>query len=787
MAKHKKRKLVLGIQDTAAPVKQIVWLAVLTVLYFFAVCFSVNATVKVTVLVLICLTLLCGIFCFPVLRGRVRLPLIALLLVVLMGGISTSYALSGKFALYEFLKLMSALCSALLLLMLTPGEGVSPGRRIATILEGSTALVSLFSVDLISTRLLSGPLLSLLGGYSADYENLSGIEVGTRMTSIFTNPNVFAGCVGIGVLLSLGLVLSSPGKKERRAHICCLYVNSTAFVLAFSMGATASIAVAFVVYLLLEHKDRRGELFILMVETLVLAAVGVALTSMTAFDSWNGIQPVPLLCLIFGSAALCLLDGFVGQKLAEKLRGRGKVLIIIVILILILLIVFSVLAVSLTGGTVLNRGETLRRSAYPAPGEYTLSVQGDDGITVVIKSQNEQDTMMHTNTILYQGKLSQAAFTVPEDSLVVHFEFKSSKSAALESVEYVGSEDSGFIPLNYKLLPDFIATRLQGLRANQNAIQRVVFFQDGIKLFKDSPVIGFGLGAFENAIHRVQSFFYETKYVHNHYIQTLLETGIVGLILFVGLLVLSAVSIILSRKKEQFHPLTPALGALLVFMAVHAATEVVFSTYPYLCFSFGVFILINLCCGDAIPTGWLGKKIRSGILVCVAALMVVFLVLLGNNMSARRIVDNTLTFNALDRAIEMDQFEWADYALSYVLSSMVGEMPEEVTAQAEEYAERLSQLNSNTIPLELARYYLASGRITEGMEMAEKYANYLSASSTAWNNLFTTLAYYEQSNEEYLAGVARIAALMDQWNADHIGTIELEESSQEFLDRILAN
>lgn len=785
MAKRKKMKLTIGIQDSISPAKQVIWLAVLTILFFLAVCFSVNATIKTTVLILLCLTLLGGIFCFPTIRSRIKLPLIVLLLIVLMGGISTSYALSGKFALYEFLKLVSALCIALLLLMLTPGEGVAPGRRIATILEGGAALISLFSVDLISTRLLSTPLLTLLGNYSSDYQDLPGVEVGTRITSIFTNPNIFAGCVGIGVLLALSLSLSAQSKGERRFHLCCLYITSTAFVLAFSMGATAAIAVAFVVYLLLEHKDRRSDLLLLMIETLILAAASVALTSMTSFDAWDGFQPTPLLCLIIGSFLLCLADQFVGQKLAAKLHGHGKMLLIVILIIIIIIAIFALTAYNFTGSISLNNGESLSRSVYPAPGEYTLSVQGSAGVQVTIESQNRQDTMMHTSTVLFKGALQQAAFTVPEDSLVVHFYFQATENATLDSVEYVSAESSGFVPLDYKLLPGFIANRLQGLRANQNAIQRLVFFEDGIKLFKESPIIGLGLGAFENAIYRVQSFFYETKYVHNHYIQTLLETGIIGLLLFIGLLVISAVCILLSRKKENFHPLVPALGALLVFMAVHGATEVVFSSYPYLPLAFGVFTLINLCCGEAIPTPWLGKKVRSGIAIGAAALMLVFAVLLGNNMSARNIADKYLTFDALERAVSLDKFEWADYALSYVMSSTANEVPDEIMVKADEYAEKLAQENSNTIPLHLTDYYFSIGNVERAMEMAEKYVSYISANSDAWNNLILLVATYEQPSEAYYEGVTRIAQILEQWNSEHIGTIELNATAQGFLDRIL--
>ena len=129
----------------------------------------------------------------------------------------------------------------------------------------------------------------------------------------------------------------------------------------------------------------------------------------------------------------------------------------------------------------------------------------------------------------------------------------------LEGASYQGEAGSGEIPLGYKLLPGFVANRLQGLSANENAIQRLVFFEDGMKLWQRSPLFGLGLGAFENGIKSVQSFYYETKYAHNHYIQTMVETGVIGLALFVGLLLVAAVSVVLARKgktADEMHPLS---------------------------------------------------------------------------------------------------------------------------------------------------------------------------------------------------------------------------------------
>lgn len=393
------------------------------------------------------------------------------------------------------------------------GKDDELGRGFATVLEGAAAIAGLVSIDLLSTHLISTPVLGLLQLFTQDYNNLGGVEAGIRMTSIFGNPNVFAGCMGIGVFLSLGLAGTSQQKGHRRFHLVCLYINALSFLLAFSMGGSGTIALGFLIYLLLERKQSRGSALVLMLETLILVGAGGVLGSATSLVEWTGFQPVPLVCVVVGAA----WDQFVGQRLGKALEGRTRVVPILIGAVVALLAVFVVVAMQLTGLASLDAGETLRRSAYPELGTYTLSVTADGPVNVTFESQNKEDTMMHTSTTIYSGPADGAVVEVPEDSIVVYANFSADTSVTLERVAMEGNGGAVEFPLGYKLLPDFIANRMQGLWANQNAIQRVAFFEDGMKLFQCSPAVGLGMSAFENGIVSVQSFYYETKYAHNHY------------------------------------------------------------------------------------------------------------------------------------------------------------------------------------------------------------------------------------------------------------------------------
>lgn len=139
----------------------------LAVVFFFVVCLISASTVKRVSLYLIGLTLALVVLRFSKLRGRVTLPLLALC--VGMDGASTLYAEAGRFALYEFLKVLCAFCLTLIFLAVAPGQGIESGRWIASVLEGFVALAALVSIDMISIRLISAPVLTFLSGMTLDY------------------------------------------------------------------------------------------------------------------------------------------------------------------------------------------------------------------------------------------------------------------------------------------------------------------------------------------------------------------------------------------------------------------------------------------------------------------------------------------------------------------------------------------------------------------------------------------------------------------------------------------
>lgn len=329
---------------------------------------------------------------------------------------------------------------------------------------------------------------------------------------------------------------------------------------------------------------------------------------------------------------LWALHEFVGLPLSQHLSAHGRTAGLVVAGLAGLLCVYAVLAFNVTGGYALSPGETLRRSVYPAPGDYTLEGDWSGGVQLTVESQNKTETIMHTSTVLYSGPLDGAAFTVPEDSTVVYLDLSAQDGAALERLSLSGGPS---VKLGYRLLPGFAANRLQGLWANQNAIQRTEFFRDGLRIYAQSPVIGNGLGSVEGLVTSVQSFYYESKYVHNHYIQVLAEMGIPGLLAFLAILGSAAVTLWKRRREGEEDALLPALCACLAMAALHAAAEAVWSLGQYQTMALLVLAMIAVCFGR--PVTRLTSKtaaLASSALLCLFS--AVFAWLLYGNLTAER-------------------------------------------------------------------------------------------------------------------------------------------------------
>ncbi|MDD2621321.1 MAG: O-antigen ligase family protein, partial [Syntrophomonadaceae bacterium] len=100
-----------------------------------------------------------------------------------------------------------------------------------------------------------------------------------------------------------------------------------------------------------------------------------------------------------------------------------------------------------------------------------------------------------------------------------------------------------------QFVPREISAKVEKTSLQDNSINdRLTFYQDALKIAVDYPLLGAGGGGWEALYHSYAQRLYWSREVHSYYLQTLVETGILGLL---TLLVIAALFIKLLIDQRQ--------------------------------------------------------------------------------------------------------------------------------------------------------------------------------------------------------------------------------------------
>ncbi len=269
----------------------------LPVLLFFAVT-AISRQFAVGFAV-VCLVFAVGRTPMSLLRqraGLLPLAVTAYSAVCLLSGLWSRF---GAYAGRESIKILIALAAFGLVLCRTRRESL---RGLLWSLNGVLAAVSLLCVDAGSWQLLSRGFSALMRLFHSSYPlDRMGYEAGIRITGIFSNANVSAGLIAFGLLISLYLCRTAGCWKERLAASLVMGTQALAFFLSFSMGAMGAFAVTCLVYVLCTEKGSRLELFLLMLESVVVTVL--CAFACYPFLGTGSVLPVLLAPVCGGAAA----------------------------------------------------------------------------------------------------------------------------------------------------------------------------------------------------------------------------------------------------------------------------------------------------------------------------------------------------------------------------------------------------------------------------------------------------------------------------------------------------
>ena len=746
-----------------------------------------------------------GVIALLVLGDRKRiwnLPSLLLLGYAAFSWVTIFWAMSGKFHLREGSKLLIAVFFFLLVAMHGRFDRAF-ARRVMGVIAGISALYALLSVEAVSTGLTKTLLVRL-----PMWETEKIVFQNSRLNGIFGNANIEASIYAIGIFCAIALVCGAEKKWQRALWAAAAAVDALAFLLVFSMGAMACFAAAVVVYLIFAGKGRVAALL-----RMLEAAVPAFMCGFAAFALFgSGRVGLVLPVLLANAAAAAVLELTVMEKLSRVLEKHQRAAFGVLIGAVLCVAVYAVAALYVTGSYTF--GMAIYRSARLNAGEHTITVEADGEVWLTIFSRDRLELLNMTQTGLYDGPAEGAvAFEVPEGSKITVVRMSAAEGVTVRGAVIDGEQA---LPLRHKLLPGFASERIQYVGASTSEEQRATFREDALKLWQLSPIVGSGVGAFETGVTRVQDYPYETRYVHQHYLQILLEDGVVGLALYIGALVTMLLALWKRRKQtreDEFYWLYPALCAEFVMNGLQMLWDVSMSMIVFLCMTYALYGLIVGACAEpfaekaaaeengkkkkarakGFDTSLLARNIGIGFTV------VVVLTLCGNLYAASKadapVADGDEFLYNLSVAAKLDLYERNDMMLSYVVNSLEMEYPEDYREQADEYAAQLAKVQSNTIPRYLVGYYLQTQQYGKAIDAAILGASYSASDADTWDDCAALLneALFQNMltpllTEERAALMAKLTEYYDAlqaYNASALVPVELSESAQAFFDKIV--
>ncbi|MBE6995166.1 MAG: O-antigen ligase family protein [Ruminococcaceae bacterium] len=709
-------------------------------------------------------------------------PVLGLLGFALVSGLAAVYSPFDSDAVAELYKFLAAFSLAVILL------SWFEKRHTRSLLWGGAAvssIIAFLSIDMAADGRwfkIFKTVTEALDGHFSDI-----IQAPGRISGIYGDANVTANLFAVAVLVLLYLLTAETSRNKRFAAYVLLGVCSQGFILSMSRGAIVILAVAMLVMLAAVGKEQRLRLFLLMFAAAAVAVAGSAAVMAVLYKS----TLLAELLVLASGLLIFAADRFAGARLLALLEGNGRRVAGTVAALAALCVAYAVTAVTVTTAYTFDESAYFTRAVQVSSGTYEVSGDWDDGVYVWVVAKTRAEVLMGRETEVYAGPLAGAAFTIPEGTIQAEFRFNGTPGTKLKSLTL---SDGTKVPLGYPLMPEFLAVRVQGgIFADNSVLLRLQYMKDALTLFAQSPLVGHGLASTVNLYPSVQPFFYESRYVHNHILQVMSDTGLVGVIFFAAFLG-GVLWLLVRQLRKERDGLAAVLLACWVMINLHGLMEISFSVRGYLCAAFSVLVLPVVL--YARPLSEKKRVARSGTAVfagAAALYLAVFGVLLGVH---RSVAQKSAQVSPISRAdymetlkgyIRTDVFDNARHKLNFVGNAVLSQ-DDLYDADMERWAEDLRRSGTYTNCSGLARYYyLPRGEYEEMFACSREGIAQVASLDDGWN---LQMDFYRgevldtigpEDVERYLDGVLALGAGLDAYNEGRMDTVALSEKNAAFL------
>ncbi|NLD48707.1 MAG: O-antigen ligase family protein, partial [Clostridiaceae bacterium] len=460
-----------------------------------------------------------------------------------------------------------------------------------------------------------------------------GLYVDGRIHSTLQYPNALAIYLLALYFVIIGLNITSSSTVKRIVTNIVGYIIFMTYILTISRGTLLLLPLAFLLFALLASKSDRikGSLYLLsnIFAYIVGSVLFIAINKLDVlFLESNKNWAVLLLGMGFTVLVMILTSKM--QNLLEKISW--KVYIGIFVSSGVCLIIIFI--------TLLNSSDIVALSHYDSKADSILAVQkdikllpeNDYKLRYSIEAKNDRDkeyaclvriSNKTERDVLFGGKkliasqvvrntegreLYELNFKVPEDSTLVEIEFINyfqDTSFIMDEAKVVNPVTDKTVKkliLRYKYF-DNILQRFENIQHQKSGIERGFYNKDAFKIFKDYWFLGAGGGAWTSLNFYYQSYLYWSTQAHNYFMQVATDTGIIGLVMFIALLLSLCITMAIKfknrdKKTHSEYVIEIVLFTSIMTMFIHSLMDFDLSLSAVYLTLWSLIALFNTNTGD---------------------------------------------------------------------------------------------------------------------------------------------------------------------------------------------
>ncbi|WP_434655830.1 O-antigen ligase family protein [Thermoanaerobacterium thermosaccharolyticum] len=618
---------------------------------------------------------------------------------------------------------------------------------------------------LLNVLVLSSFGVAVVGLLSAaGYINYNGSWVGGRINSTFQYANTAASFMMAFLFVNFALISYTENKYIKALYGIEAFVQFYAYIFTLSRGAWVMFPFLFLFLIIMMPKGKKVEPFIYLIGIVVASSLPIV-----KFNSIvNGPKPHNLLMWIFVGALLSAIFTYLISFIVDAVNKISlKVGISIIVIVGILssiggyMVLTSQMPLTLSHGQ--NEADSLKSVTrfvnadadriyvlkYVVKSENSENKDWAYGITIDSRNDLDQPTKIKDvyDKESFSGEKTIEFSTLKDTKrLAITFinNFKGTSVTFEKAYIYPKNnpKDVQNIMLKYKYLPENVASRIQDISlSSHSSSERMQFYKDGFKIFKDYPLFGAGGGAWASLYFKYQSYLYWTTQTHNYFMQVLLDTGVVGaaaIIFFLIALILSIFKLYKTEMDRYERILLASAATGILSLYAHAAMDFDLSLSAVTIALYALIGIINsmsISRKESTTPIIKGKKLYNGYYnygVLIVGIVVMFISFsLSAALRYAEKGDSLVKTNNIGQAMQyyksaVSYDPWnAKYRMSYgqTLASIADQTKDAATLQEamneEQKAVDLEPFNSQ-LSAQLGAFYLAHGQIDKGIQYVKK-------------------------------------------------------------------